>query len=89
MNLKDPHKIILYPLQTEKAVRIREAENKLVFMVEPKADKVMIKKAIERLFSVKVKKVNTLMTLYGEKKAYVKLSKETPAIDVATKLGLM
>jgi large subunit ribosomal protein L23 len=79
----------LYPLQTEKAVRIREAENKLVFMVEPKADKVMIKKAIERLFSVKVKKVNTLMTLYGEKKAYVKLTDNAQARDLATRLGMV
>ena len=48
-----------------------------------------IKKSLEKEFSVKVKKVNTLFTTNGEKKAYVSLSKDTPAIDVATQLGLM
>ena len=41
------------------------------------------------MFQVKVTKVNTIVTPEGKKKAYVKLSKETPAIDVATKLGLI
>ena len=43
----------------------------------------------ERLFKVKVIKVNTLIGPDGKKRAYVKLSPETPAIDLATKLGLM
>ena len=81
--------IIKHPIQTEKAVRLMESDNKLTFMVTLKSTKKQIKKAIEEMFNVKVVKVNTLVTLYGEKKAYVKLSKETPAIDVATKLGLM
>ncbi|MEK6835054.1 MAG: 50S ribosomal protein L23 [Nanoarchaeota archaeon] len=81
--------VIKYPISTEKAVRLMELDNKLTFMVEIKATKLDIKKAIEKMFNVKVIKVNTLITPLGTKKAYVKLSKETPAIDVATKLGLM
>ena len=80
---------IKYPISTEKAVRLMELDNKLTFMVERKANKNDIKREIEKMFNVKVVKVNTLITPLGLKKAYVKLSKETPAIDVATKLGLM
>ena len=80
---------IKYPISTEKAVRLMQSENKLTLIVDLKAKKQDIKKACEELFQVKVVKVNTLVTMEGEKKAYVKLAKETPAIDVATKLGLM
>lgn len=80
---------IKYPISTEKAVRLMESDNKLTFIVERKATKQDIKKEIEKMFNVKVIKVNTLITPLGMKKAYVKLSKETPAIDIATKLGLM
>ena len=66
-----------------------EKENKLVFVVDLKANKSEIKKAIEELFKVKVTKVNTEVSPKGEKRAYIKLSMETPAIDIATELGLM
>jgi len=80
---------IKYPLSTEKSIRLMESENKLVFIVEPKATKQEIKADLEKRFNVKVVKVNTLNDLKGRKKAYVKFSPETPAIDLATKLGLM
>ncbi|MAF51096.1 MAG: 50S ribosomal protein L23 [Nanoarchaeota archaeon] len=85
----EPYKVIKNPLSTEKAVRLMESENKLLFVVDQKAGKVEVKEAIEKLFSVKVVKVNILNDVKGRKKAYVKLSHETPAIDVATELGLM
>lgn len=85
----DPHKIVKFPLSTEKSIRLMEKENKLIFVVDLKADKSEIKKAIEELFKVKVIKVNTEVSPKGEKRAYVKLSMETPAIDIATELGLM
>ena len=40
------------------------------------------------MFKVKVLKVNTLI-LKGKKKAYIRLAPENPAIDIATKLGIM
>ncbi len=86
--MKDSYDIIKNPLMTEKAVRLMDSENKLIFVVDKKAKKPEIKKAIEEIFKVKVLKVNTLITK-GKKKAYVKLSPDTPAIDVATQLGLM
>lgn len=81
--------IIKYPLSTEKAVRLMESENKLIFIVDRKANKKQIKEAIQSLFKVKVERVNTTILPNNKKKAYAKLSKETPALDVATKLGLM
>ena len=48
-----------------------------------------IKKALEELFKIKIIKINTLILPSGKKKAYVKLSPETPAIDIATQLGLI
>lgn len=81
--------VLKYPLTTEKAVKLIESENKLLFVVDLKSNKANIKKDIEKLFGVKVEKINTLITSDGEKRAYIKLSKETPAMDVITKLGLM
>jgi large subunit ribosomal protein L23 len=81
--------IILYPLSTEKAIRLMEAENKLIFVVEKKANKQEIKEAIEKMFKVKIIKVTTLISPKGQKRAYVTLSPETPALDISTDLGLM
>jgi len=82
-------RIIKYPLNTEKSIRLMEAENKLVFVVDLKAKKPEIKKAIEKTFNVKVIKVTTLVTPKGQKRAYVRMAEETPALDIATDLGLM
>ncbi len=85
----EQYKVIKYPLSTEKSIRLLEAENKLLFVVGNKATKNEIKKAVEEMFKVKVANVNTLVTANGEKRAYVKLSPEFAAIDIATDLGLM
>ena len=85
----DPYTIIKNPLSTEKSIRLMESENKLIFAVRKNAEKKEIKEAIEQLFKVKVEKVNTVITPAGEKRAYVKFSAATPAIDIATQMGLM
>jgi len=82
-------RVILYPLATEKSIKLMESENKLIFVVDIKSTKPEIKNAIEEEFKVKVVDVKTLISPGGKKKAYVRFSDETPAIDVATKLGLM
>lgn len=65
-----------------------ESQNTLAFETEKESKKEDIKKEIENLFEVKVKKIRTLIR--GNKKyAYVRLNKKNPAIDLATKLGLM
>ena len=80
---------IKYPLSTEKSIRLMESENKLIFVVDRKAKKADIKKEIEELFNAKVDSVNVINTIKGKKRAYIRFSEETPAIDIATRLGLM
>jgi len=80
--------VVKHPVSSEKAIRLMESENKLVFVVDIKADKASIKHAIEDLFKVKVARVNTHI-INGEKRAYVRFAAENPAIDIATNLGLM
>lgn len=85
----EPYKVIKYPVSTEKSIRLMESENKLMFVVDKKATKNEIKKAIETIFKAKVVKINTFNDQHGKKKAYIKFSDETPAIDIATEMGLM
>ena len=85
----DPYDVILYPMMTEVASRILEAENKLVFAVNLKASKEDVRRAVEELYEGKVEKVTTMITPKGEKKAYVKLHPDYKAADVAIKLGIL
>lgn len=80
--------VVKHPLATEKSIRLMESENKLIFVVDQRASKQEIKKSIEELFKAKVVSVNTFI-FKNQKRAYVKFSQETPAIDIATNLGLM
>lgn len=80
---------IKYALATEKSIRLMESENKLAFVVDKNASKIQIKEELEKMFDVKITFVRTLIDRKGRKKAYIQFSDETPAIDVATKLGLM
>jgi large subunit ribosomal protein L23 len=85
----DATEVISYPLMTESASLMVERDNKLIFIVSLKAGKIDIKKAVEELYEVKVSKINLLITPQGEKKAFVKLTPEYKASDVAIKLGIL
>ncbi len=87
--MKDPQSVILYPQATEKAVKLIESENKLIFIVANAATKSDIKKAIETLFEVKVKNVSVEITPDGKKRAYVRLAPEFMADEIASKLGMI
>lgn len=65
--LNDPYQIIIRPIITEKSMMLKERENKYTFEVHPKATKKDIKDAIEKLFNVKVEKVNTI-NIKGKRK---------------------
>ena len=82
------YKVIIRPLITEKTFELIEKENKLVFIVERKANKGQIKKAIEKIHNVRVIKINTLITSRGEKKAFIKLHPDNSAQDIAIDLGV-
>jgi large subunit ribosomal protein L23 len=85
----EPYDIILYPVMTEVASRILETENKLVFVVNSKASRTDVKRAVEDLYEVRVLRVTTTITPKGEKKAFVKLHPDFKAADVAIKLGVL
>ena len=85
----DPYEVIFYPLMTESASLMVEKDNKLIFIVNLKAGKNDVKRAVEQLYEVKVEKVTMLITPQGEKKAFVKLNPEYKASDVAIKLGIL
>tara|TARA_Y100000310_G_C20103857_1_gene543996 strand:+ start:189 stop:527 length:339 start_codon:yes stop_codon:yes gene_type:complete len=85
----DAHQIIKYPLSTEKSIRQIEFDNKLVFVVHPRATKRDVKRAVEELFDVKVVGVNIQNSFRGDKRAYVKLGPESLASDVSADLGLI
>ncbi len=79
---------MLKPIMNEKAARLMELDNTLLFEVDRRDSKKEIKKEVEEYFKVKVYSVNTLIRL-NKKFAYVKLDMKNPAIDVATKLGMI
>ncbi len=83
----DYTQILLKPVVSEKANLAKEEANSVAFFVHPKANKVEVKKAVEKVFEVKVMAVNivnrkpllksrmgrTVGKISGYKKAYVKL----------------
>lgn len=57
--MKDPHLVIRRPMITEKTTHSMDKQG-YVFQVAPDANRIDIKRAVESIFDVKVKKVNTL-----------------------------
>lgn len=85
---KNEEVIELIPVVTEKAVMSIETQNVLTFKTTKERTKGEIKKEVEYLFEVKVEKVKTHIK-NNKKYAHVKLNKKFPAIDIATKLGII
>ena len=52
--------VIKAPIITEKTATLNSEGNVITFSVDPKANKVQIKQAVEKIFNVKVESVNTL-----------------------------
>lgn len=91
MKIRHPQDIIKYPLISESAFNKMDDinENALVFIVDRRATKHEIKNAFESLYNVSVVKVNTLITPQGQKKAFIKLSQDHSALDLATEVGII
>lgn len=83
----DAYKIIVSPLNTESAMKKIEENNTLVFIVNIRANKRTIKEAVKKLYNVDALNVNTLIRPDGTKKAYVRLSPDVDALDVANTIG--
>ncbi|MDR3031097.1 MAG: 50S ribosomal protein L23 [Holosporales bacterium] len=60
---------IRYPLMTEKSTKLLESSNSYVFVVDKMATKPEIKQAVQRVFGVKVKSVNTIL-MRGKNKIF-------------------
>lgn len=56
---RNPREILLKPILTEKSMRQKEELNTVAFKVRPDANKVEIRTAVEKVFSVKVTAVRT------------------------------
>ena len=85
----EPELVIVYPMMSEDTVKLIETENKITFVVRNEASKHDVKRAVEELYEVKVSQVHTVTTPEGRKKAYVKLSPESKASELAVKLGIL
>jgi large subunit ribosomal protein L23 len=57
--MRDPRSVLLRPLMTEKSMQQKEDRNAIAFQVAVDANKVEIRQAVEKVFSVKVTDVRT------------------------------
>jgi large subunit ribosomal protein L23 len=92
--MKDPYKIVIRPVITEKSTWLKEKNREVCFEVDPRANKSEIKKAVEQLFKIKVERVR-IMNKRGKKrrvgrsegkkkdwkKAYIKLKEGEKMIE--------
>lgn len=100
----DAYKVLLFPLNTESAMKKIEEVNTLVFIVDRTANKRQIKLALKKAYDVDAAKVNTLiryvflngkehgLTPYspdGKKKAFIRLTPDQDALDVSNRIGLI
>jgi large subunit ribosomal protein L23 len=81
--------LLLYPIATEKAINMIERNNVITYVVDTRSSKAEIKKEFEDVFKVKVDKVNTEMEPKNRKRAFIKLSSQFKASDIALKLKLV
>lgn len=85
----DDHQVIKYPLTTESAMKMIEDHNTIVFIVDVRASKPKIRNSIAKMYEIKAEKINCLVRPDGQKKAYIRLTKEHDALDVASKIGII
>ncbi|KAF0987588.1 hypothetical protein HZS_5204 [Henneguya salminicola] len=85
---KDAFSVIKFPVTTELCMKKLEDSNTLTFIVDNKSTKHAIKKAVKARYDVLASKVTTLNLPTGIKKAYVKLTADVDAIEVANRIGM-
>ena len=85
----DKYRVIKYPLTTESAMKKIEDNNTLVFIVDVQANKRQIKEAVKSMYDIQCSKINTLIRPDGAKKAYVRLTQDYDALDVANRIGII
>ena len=85
----DKYRVLKFPLTTESAMKKIEDNNTLVFIVDVKANKRQIKEAVQKMYEIQCQKINTLIRPDGQKKAYVRLTSDFDALDVANRVGII
>ncbi|EPZ34567.1 60S ribosomal protein L23a-like protein [Rozella allomycis CSF55] len=85
----DAYTIVKFPLTTETAMQMIENERTLVFVCDVRANKRQIRDAVKKLYDVQAARINTLIRPDGQKKAFVKLTADSNALEVASKIGFI
>jgi large subunit ribosomal protein L23 len=67
-----PSDILIKPILSEKANKLSEKQNRYSFVVDRKANKLEIKKAVEQFYGVQVSQVNTIVVPSKAKSKYTK-----------------
>jgi large subunit ribosomal protein L23 len=81
------HRIILHAYVTEKSMDEMERLNKLEFVVDSRATRAEIRRAVEETYQCRVEKVNTKIVRVG-KIATVRFKKEYSAEDIGSRAGV-
>jgi ribosomal protein L23 len=81
------HRIILHAYVTEKSMDEMERLNKLEFVVDSRANRAEIRRAVEETYQCKVQKVNVKIVRVG-KIATVRFKKEYSAEDIGSRAGV-
>jgi large subunit ribosomal protein L23 len=81
------HRIILHAYVTEKSMDEMERMNKLEFVVDSRATRAEIRRAVEETYQCRVEKVNTKIVRVG-KIATVRFKKEYSAEDIGSRAGV-
>ena len=66
--MKDPRRVVMRPLVTEKATTLKDERNQVTFQVAMDANKVEVRRAVETIFKVKVTDVRTQVVFGKEKR---------------------
>jgi large subunit ribosomal protein L23 len=94
VSVKDPYRVLIKPIITEKSTWLKDINRDVCFEVERRANKIEVKEAVEKLFDVKVESVR-IVKKKGKtkrvgknigrtkdwKKAYVKLKQGEKMIE--------
>ncbi|MGD0257123.1 MAG: 50S ribosomal protein L23 [Thermoplasmata archaeon] len=81
------HRIILHAYVTEKSMDEMERLNKLEFVVDSRANRAEIRRAVEETYQCKVQKVNVKIVRAG-KIATVRFTKDYSAEDIGSRAGV-
>jgi len=84
----DPYDVLLHPYVTEKTMGRIDRDNTIEFVVRREATKTQVKWAVEKLYNAKVVKVNTRITMRGEKHAAVRFADDVNAEEIGQRIGI-